>query len=102
MVTDREMEASWDRELRALGHAIKLIDRLAEPGRSAGVVLTSIKLKLDADQGTSVLLIATGTNAEGEWVCFVGGIDAATTLLAFKKKAEVAQLKWRESTPWQG
>ena len=93
-------DRDWDKLCMSVGRALFLLQHWAGEETPKGVVLTSIKFKLDADNGTSVLAILQGASEDGEVVAFVGGLDLTTTVQAAARKLRGAAVRWRENKPW--
>lgn len=90
-------------DVRRNGHVIftlEQLERLAEGDDSSRITLTGVKFKLDADGGTSVLLVLQGFREEREYVAFVGGYDMISCLLTLRRKLQKNRIGWRESRPW--
>jgi len=98
----KEHDRRWEEELRAVGLTVALIDRAAEPSAAGDLELYEIRAKLDADGGTSVLLILKARRGEEQLVGFVGGLTLTTALLAAGKKLRSDGIRWREDRPWRG
>lgn len=104
MARTREVrsEVRWEKHLQACGRGLEMLDLHASSRTEGEVCLQSVKLLLQADNGTSVLGVLVGVLDGKELVSFVGGPDAMTVVLAIGKKLMGKGLRWRESRPWQG
>ncbi len=96
----KQGDEHWEKELRAAGIALHHLKRHAEGGNGSSPMLTEVRLKLDADEGTSVLMILKATGSEGSLVAFVGGADMVSVILSAAKKIVAGVLRWREDRPW--
>lgn len=90
----------WEKRLRAVGLAVQELEQwvVGEAGRTP--VLRSIRAQLDADGGTSVLLVLKGEGEGGKRIAFVGGLDLSTVLLSAVKRLRADVMRWREDIPY--
>lgn len=95
-------EQRFEKQLRALGYAVLRIQRANNVDEKTGVRVTDVRIKLDADNRTSVLVILKGVSEEGARVAFVGGGDLEGAVIAVGKRLSGEALKWREDRPWEG
>lgn len=95
-------DEAWERLLRACGMGVQAIWREAGERGLRGVLLTEVRFKLDADDGTSVLAILKGIEGDEQLVAFVGGPDLPTVVLSIQKKLAAVGLRWREDRPFEG
>jgi len=96
----RELDTKWGKTVRALGYAILALERDAGQDHHTQYQLTDLRFKLDADNGTSVLVVVKGTGEEGPMVAFTGGFDLSSALLSLYKKLKGSTLKWRVDRPY--
>jgi len=97
---DRRADEVWEKRLRKVGLAVDLVDILRERGDESGVVWTDVRLKLDADNRTGVLVVAKGVLEGTKVVAFVGASNVAEALLALYGRVRAGDLRWREDRPW--
>lgn len=98
---ERQYEERFEKRLRSVGVAIERIDNASTGDGVGGLCLTEVRLKLDADEGTSVLAIVKATRGSEALVAFVGGPDVGTTLLALAKRILAGRMRWRDDRPWE-
>jgi hypothetical protein len=99
-MANKGVDDAWDKELRALGLAVKALENAIAEDAREGRDWHGVRFKTDADEGTSVLAVLTSSDDAGEWVAFVGGLTLSTTILAMRRKLEGPGLKWRPSVPY--
>jgi hypothetical protein len=95
-----DLEREHNRSMQAAGEALWSCDLMAADGGPGDIRLDSVKVKLDADNRTSVLLVLSGSSSEGEFVAFVGGLTAVTAFQALRKQYLAKRIRWRPSIPW--
>jgi hypothetical protein len=96
----KDYDKRWQEELRAVGMAVALLDRAAAPTNGEELELLEVRAKMDADGGTSVLIILKAQRGSEKLVGFVGGLSLTTALLATAKKLRADGIRWREDRPW--
>lgn len=92
----------YEKHLRAGGVANQVLAREGTTAARGSVVLYEVRVKLDADEGTSCLAILKGTREDGLVVGFVGAPDYETVMIAVGKKLAKDAVRWREDRPWRG
>lgn len=98
----RDVDDRFERLLRSTGLAVLAIWREASLEGLCGVRLTELRVKLDADNGTSVLVIAKGMRGDEKVIGFVGANTLDAGLIALRKKMEADAVRWREDLPYGG
>lgn len=93
-------DKAWETRLRSLGLAVLTLEKWADSEANRTLVLTGVRLKLDADNGTSVLCILKAVEEGLPVVGFVGGLDVSSVLLALAKRLRGEAVRWREDVPW--
>lgn len=94
-------DGRFEKLVRALGFAVMNLQK-ANVRTGAGVVrVTEIRLKLDQDNRTSVLVIVKGVRGGEAVVGFVGGIDLEAAILSLAGKLTSRTVRWREDRPWE-
>ena len=97
----RQNDGSYeDRLAHHVLFVLTQLERLADVDDPEAICLTSVRFKMDADGGTSVLCVLSGFVGERDMVAFVGGYDLVSCVMALRKKIMKKRLSWRESTPW--
>lgn len=96
----RQAEDRFHQVVQAAGLAVLALSRESAEGALWGVRLTEVRVKLDADAGTSVLVVAKGVKDSGKVIAFVGANTLEAGLIALKKKLQAGVLRWREDLPW--
>lgn len=102
MAKKMDPSTKWESDLRAIGIAIRHLERLANVQVPGEVVVYDVRFKLDADNGTSVLAIVKGRRDDEKLISFVGGLDLGTVVMAVGKKIAHGGLSWRIDVPWKG
>lgn len=95
-----QADKAWDKHVRAVGMALLRLARHTHDGGADGPVLHELRLKLEADNRTSVLVIVKAHGQERELIAFTGGPDLPTAVIAVAKKLQGGSLRWREDRPW--
>lgn len=93
-------DAEWEKLVRAAGYAVVAVSHAGEREDGAGLRLTEVKAKLDADNRTSVLLVIKATRGDDSLIAFVGDSSLVGAFITLKKRLKAGGLKWREDRPW--
>lgn len=102
MARNAKAEQAYMTRMVRVGECIALVDKASDENGLEDVVLDEVRVKLDADNRTSVLLIVKGHDDDGRLVAFIGGPDAETALYALGRKLASGGLSWREDRPFGG
>lgn len=98
----KDADERWEKHLRALGMAVGAIQNCTHLGNWPGPVVSELRIKLEQDSRTSVLVVVKAHGEEGELVGFVGALDLETVVLTLAGKLKAQSLRWREDRPWPG
>lgn len=97
----QDFDKRFEKLVRALGFAVMNLQKASELPGEDGVRVTEIRLKLDADNRTSVLVVVKGIDDEGAVVGFTGGRDLEAAVLSLEGRLKAGTMRWREDRPWK-
>lgn len=100
MARDQDMDVEFEKRLRAIGYAVEYLSQQKDVPVEGRLRLDEVRVKLDADNRTSVLVVLKGTQDGMRVVGFVGGLDMGSVLIAARKKIQADALRWRADRPW--
>lgn len=93
-------DGSWEKYALRLGLSLAHIQKSCVNGVNEALEIREIRIKLDADNRTSVLVILKALRGDDQLVGFVGGHDLGTAIIATAKKVQADAVRWRVDRPW--
>jgi len=97
-----QADERFEKQLRALGFAILRLQKASEEADPEGFRVCEVRIKLDADNRTSVLLIVKGVMGAEPMVAFAGGSSLESAIITLSKQIEAGTVRWRDDPPWGG
>lgn len=93
-------DEAWEKRLRSISYAVLVLEQANASEDGGQPRLTDVRMMLDRDNRTSVLVVLKAERGDEKLVAFIGGVSLSDTLLAVAKKLQARAVDWRADRPW--